>query len=387
MLFSAGWLMHSRLVAASAPDPLITQSAGAYTLLDEVWAHVRESFVGDVPTDTVRNYGAIRGELSTLNDRWTVLVEPQPHAVEREQLSGQFGGIGVEIHLNEAGRIVLSPRLDAPADKAGVKDGDILISIDGVALPEKPDFNAVAARIRGEVGASVRITVLRAGKQMEFSVTRAVIQIPSVEWRVITSTDTVQGIIGYIAIHQFTERTGSEVKQAVGELRKKGSQAFLIDLRDNGGGLLSAAVDVGSIFLDKGVVLVQRRNNQPDVTFPVNKDETMGVYREPVAVLVNGNTASAAEIVAGAIQDDKRGPLIGEKTFGKGSVQSIYDLSDGSSVHITSAKWLTPNQRTIDGVGLMPDVSVKRADGEVEHGQDSQIDRALAELHNTLAHR
>jgi carboxyl-terminal processing protease len=117
----------------------------------------------------------------------------------------------------------------------------------------------------------------------------------------------------------------------------------------------------------------------------VNKDEKTGVYREPIAVLVNGNTASAAEIVSGAIQDNQRGPLIGEKTYGKGSVQSIYDLSDGSSVHITSAKWLTPNQRAIDGVGLSPDVSVKRADGEVEYGRDSQIDRALIELRSSLA--
>ena len=384
-LFGAGWLTRSWLISALAPASLPTQSSGAYALLDEVWAHVREGYVGDVPTDTVRNYGAIRGELATLDDRWTVLVEPQSHTAEREQLSGQFGGIGVEMHLNDAGQVVLSPRTDSPADKAGVREGDLLIRVDGEALPDKASLNDVLARVRGEVGTSVRITVLRAEKQLEFTVTRTVIQVPSVESRIITGTSPLSGTIGYIAIHAFTERTGTEVKQAIGELRKKGSQAYLIDLRDNGGGLLNSAVDVASIFLDKGAVLIQRRRDQPDVTFPVNKDEKTGVYREPIAVLVNGNTASAAEIVSGAIQEDQRGPLIGEKTYGKGSVQSIYDLSDGSSVHITSAKWLTPNQRAIDGVGLTPDISVKRADGEVEYGQDSQIDRALTELRSSLA--
>jgi carboxyl-terminal processing protease len=170
------------------------------------------------------------------------------------------------------------------------------------------------------------------------------------------------------------------VRQAVVELRKAGSQAYLIDLRDNGGGLLSAAVDVASQFLDGGIVLVERRRNQPDVTFPVTSDGATRAVSEPLAVLINGNTASASEIVAGAIQDRQRGRLIGEKSFGKGSVQSIYDLSDGSSAHITSAKWLTPNKRTIDGLGLTPDVAVTRATDEAELGVDTQLDRALAEL-------
>jgi carboxyl-terminal processing protease len=226
---------------------------------------------------------------------------------------------------------------------------------------------------------------MRSGKQLQFTVTRGAIEVPSVDWHVITGTSSLSPTVGYIGIHQFTERTGSEVKQAIGALRKAGSQAYLIDLRDNGGGLLNAAVDVASLFLDSGTVLIERRHDQPDVTFPVTKDSA-GVYQEPLAVLINGNTASAAEIVAGAIQDNQRGKLIGDKSFGKGSVQSIYDLSDGSSIHITSAKWLTPKQRTIDGVGLMPDVVVARAGGEAQRGQDSQLDRALAVLRSVPTH-
>lgn len=384
-LFAAGWSLRDVMSPAAASPPSATVSSNP--LLDEVWGRVRESFVGDVPSDTLRNYGAIHGALATLNDRWTVFVEPEPRARERDQLSGQFGGIGVNLRQNDAGKIVLSPQPDSPAQQAGIRPGDILIGVDGIMLPEKPDFNDVSRRVRGDAGSSVRVTVLRDGKQMEFTISRGVIRVSSVESHLITNTTITSPAIGYIAIHAFTERTGSEVKQAVAELRKKGSQAYLIDLRDNGGGLLPSAVDVASIFLDSGAVLIERRRNQPDVSFPVTKDETTGVYREPIAVLINGNTASASEIVAGAIQDDKRGMLIGEKSFGKGLVQSIYDLSDGSSVHITSAKWLTPHQHTIDGVGLTPDIPVKRAEGEIEAGRDSQMDRALSELRRDLAHR
>ena len=389
VLFSAGWLAHSRLGYFEAPQPLPAQiqPTGAYALLDEAWARVRDNFVGDVPTDTVRDYGAIRGELATLGDRWTVLVEPQAHTEERTQWEGEFGGIGVSVHLNEKGKVVLSPQKGSPADVAGVREGDILVGVDGTLLPDQPTLNDVLVRVRGEIGTSVKINVMRDGKTLAFTIKRTTIEIPSVESRLITGTSPLSGTIGYIAIHQFTERTGAEVRQAVSDLRKQGSQAYLIDLRDNGGGLLSSAVDVASIFLDQGAVLVQRRRNQPDITFPVNKDVASGVYQESLALLVNGNTASAAEIVAGAIQDHQRGPLIGDKTYGKGSVQSIFDLSDGSSVHITSAKWLTPKQRAIDGVGLTPDISVQRADGEVTYGRDSQLDRAVIELRGSLARR
>jgi carboxyl-terminal processing protease len=204
--------------------------------------------------------------------------------------------------------------------------------------------------------------------------------VASTDWRVITDTGKANFIIGYIGIHQFTERTGDEVKQAISVLQKAGSQAYLIDLRDNGGGLLSAAVDVTSRFLSDGVVLYEHRRDQPDVSFPVTPDTAMAALKEPLVILINGNTASASEIVAGAVQDRGRGKLVGEKSYGKGSVQSIFDLSDGSSVHVTSAKWLTPNKRTIDGVGLTPDVVVNRAAGEAAVGKYSQIDRAIVEL-------
>lgn len=383
ILFGAGWLSRSMLVrieaGRAAPNATGNPSA-PNALLDEVWGHVRDSFVGDIPSDTLRNYGIIRGALSSLDDRYTIFVEPQPRTIEKDHMRGQFGGIGVDIRIDETGHIVMNPHPDSPALQAGVLPGDILVGVDDWSLPEPADTNDVATHVRGEIGTSVRIRVRRAGQVLELVIMRGSIQVASTDWRVITETGKANFIIGYIGIHQFTERTGDEVKQAISALQKAGSQAYLIDLRDNGGGLLSAAVDVASRFLSDGVVLYERRRDQPDVAFPVAQDSTSTAYKEPLAILINGNTASASEIVAGAIQDRGRGKLVGEKSFGKGSVQSIFDLSDGSSVHITSAKWLTPNKRTIDGTGLAPDVVVIRTANEAAANKDSQVDRAIAEL-------
>ena len=386
LLFCAGWLARAQFAAQVSPE--VTIHAPEYKLLDEAWGRVNESFVGVVPSDTVRNYGAIHGMMTTLNDRWSIFVEPQPRAMERDHLRGQFGGIGVDIRIDEQGRIILTPHRDSPAEKEGVQAGDVLIAVDGVPLTEGAPFNDIAAKVRGDVGTVVRITIRRGEQTLDFSITRAVIEVPSVDWRTITSTVAGGETVGYIGIRQFTERTGAEVKRAISELRESGSQAYLIDLRDNTGGLLASAVEVASQFLSSGNVLIERKRNQASgeeitVTHPVIGDGL--AQRQPLVVLVNGNTASASEIVAGALQDYGRARLVGEKTYGKGSVQLLFDLSDGSSVHVTTAKWLTPKERAIDGVGLQPDIESHRAEGEPQNGGDSQLDRALAELRSQSA--
>ncbi|MCL6511911.1 MAG: S41 family peptidase [Anaerolineae bacterium] len=344
----------------------------SHALLDEAWGYVRDHFIGTVPSDTVREYGAVRGALATLNDRYTTFVEPQPRALERDHMRGSFGGIGVSFAHNERGEIVLTPKADGPAARAGVREGDILVSIDDVPLPAAATFDDVA-RIRGEVGTPVTIEVLR-GPQRErlsFTIVRQMIEIDSVTWRPITTTvGDKPATIGYLRISSFTERTGEEVREALSALVAANSQAYLIDLRDNGGGSLSSAIDVASAFLSDGVVAIEKRRGQPEIVHRVRSERSKAADGKPVAVLVNGNTASAAEIVAGAIQDHGRGLLVGEKTFGKGSVQLIFDLTDGSAVRVTTAKWLTPERRELDGAGLIPDV-------EVTGSADAQLGQAV----------
>ncbi|MCS7059677.1 MAG: S41 family peptidase [Anaerolineae bacterium] len=388
LLFGAGWIARGQLAPRVVPQVMTLPTD--YRLLDEVWSRVQESFIGQVPSDTVRNYGAIRGMLATLNDRWTIFVEPQPRAIQRDHLRGQFGGIGVDIRIDEAGRILLTPRRNSPAERAGIQAGDILIGVDGTAITEGMSFEDVAARVRGEVGTLVRITVRRGEQTLEFSITRALIEIPSVEWRVIEGNQAGEATLGYISIRQFTERTGAEARQAIAELREAGSQGYLIDLRDNSGGLLNAAVETASQFLSGGNVLIERKRS-PSGEITVTHAVISGglAQLQPLVVLVNANTASAAEIVAGALQDYNRAPLIGEKTFGKGSVQLVFDFSDGSSAHITAAKWLTPKGRAIDGVGLTPDIEAPRLPHEAQPSVDSQLERAVkalrARLHTNLA--
>ncbi len=376
MMVGAGYVGRMLLAPVELRTERVYRYGGnPHALLDEAWGYVRDHFVGIVPSDTVREYGAVRGALTTLNDRYTTFVEPQTRALERDHMRGSFGGIGVSFTRNERGEIVLSPMPDGPAAKAGVREGDILIGIDGVPLPSPATFEDVA-RIRGEASTPVTIEVLR-GPQRErltFTIIRQMIEVKSVEWRTITTTvGGTPATIGYIHISNFTERTGEEAKRALSALSAADSQAYLIDLRNNGGGSLAAAVEVASEFLSDGIVAIEQRRNQPEIIHRVRKGRAKPAGDKPVVVLMNSNTASAAEIVAGAIQDHRRGLLIGEKTFGKGSVQLIFDLLDGSAVRVTAAKWLTPERRELDGTGLMPDI-------EVVGSEDAQLEHAIRVL-------
>jgi carboxyl-terminal processing protease len=339
----------------------------------ESWGFLEQDFYGELPPARERTYGAIRESLALLGDPYTIFVEPQPRELERDQMRGAFGGVGVDIWYDAGGRMALSPYPDSPAEKAGILKGDILLAVDGESITSETTIDDVHAQLHGEIGTPVTLTLSRPGEgsptppPFDLTITREEIKVPSVTWRVLDQAPAV----GYVYVQGFTDRTDDEVIAALQDLEREGTTSLVLDLRNNFGGLISPAADVASQFLSDGVVMYEQRRDAEERAFAVREG---GIAADvPMVVLVNGNTASAAEIVAGALQDHDRAPLIGERTFGKGSVQLIYDLSDGSSLHVTSAIWLTPDHRRIEGQGLTPDILVPQGDGP----QDAQLGYAV----------
>ena len=372
--FAVAWFQPGRsLLEATVQDPGATSTLD---LFKEAWDVVTEVFYGPLPAARARSYGAVRGLLSTLDDPYSVLIEPIPRQFEQDDLSGFYGGVGVELSRDEEGRVVLSPLRASPATAAGVLEGDVLLAVDGVPItPEMDLAEDIVASIRGEVGTEVALTVQRGAERLTFTITRQVIETLSVEWRSLE-----QPALGYVRISSFTDRTVDELGEGLEELLDGGAEGLILDLRGNGGGLLQAALDVADQFFDGDVLLYEsgRRRAEEKVYEASATGRAMEI---PLVVLVDRGTASASEIVAGAIQDRERGLLVGETTFGKGSVQLIFDLSDGSSLHVTSARWFTPNHHQLDGVGLTPDVVVE---ADPEGDGDVQLERAVDVLQAEL---
>jgi carboxyl-terminal processing protease len=370
--FGAGFGV-AQVVPLSALPILRNDSASLDTFW-QVWRLVEHDFLGTLPSNQARVYGAIHGSLATLDDPYTVFIEPQSHQREKEDLQGSFGGIGVTMRRNAQGDLVLSPMPGSPAIRTGVLENDVLVAVDGKPISATLSFDDIAALVRGKVGTKVTISVQRSGSEalLSFTITREVINTPSVAYHILDNAPQ----IGYIVINRFTERSGEEAQKAAQELEQKGARQMILDLRDNGGGLLTAAIDVSSQFLSEGVVLYEQEKGKPEQTF---RTKPGGVALDmPLIILVNHNTASASEIVAGALRDNNRAILIGDQTYGKGSVQHIYDLGDGSSLHVTAAEWFTPNRHQLTGHGLIPDVIVSRSNDDLAAGRDPQLDRAIA---------
>ena len=351
----------------------MAEETDAFQLFWEAWGLVERDFFGHLPDETQLTYGAIRGSLATLNDPYTIFVEPQPREMERDALRGHFGGIGAYVTQDEEGRFLLEPIDEGqPAAVAGILTGDILLAIDGQPVTPEMTVEDVVVTIRGPVGKEVTLTVLHPGETTPVDVTvmRAIIELPSATWRNLDQDPT----IGYIQLTRFTERSPAEVETAIKELTAAGAERLVLDLRHNGGGLLQSAIQVLGHFLDNDVVLYEQRAGQAERSIRASRG---GIATEtPLVVLVDGGTASASEIVAGALQDLERAPLVGQKTFGKGSVQLIYDLSDGSSLHVTSARWYTPSHQPLDGQGLEPTFVVTHDESD----QDRQLERAIEVL-------
>ena len=348
-----------------------------FALYWEAWNLVEEKFYGELPDAQTQTYGSIRGMLDALGDPNTFFIEPPDREIEEAQFQGRYGGIGAEYTMRNGYLVVVTPFHDSPAFRAGIHSGDIIVAVDGTDIFGLSQNQAILL-IRGPVGTEVELTIRREGElePLILQLIREEIEPPTVTW------ELKEEGIGYLNLSFFGGRTNEELRQALTQLQSQGATSLVVDLRNNPGGLIGAAVEVASQFIDTGVILYQRDAQGNDQPFPPKSGGL--ATASPLAVLVNGGTASAAEIVAGALSDHRRALLIGEKTFGKGSIQTVHELSDHSSIHVTTAHWLTPQGHEIEGAGLIPDLEVPLTQEDIDNQRDPQLDRALAYLRNLL---
>ncbi len=307
----------------------------------------------DLPPAPALEYGAIRGMVQAYGDPYTVFVEPSRNELQNDQLSGTFGGIGVTLETALDGRVVLHPVPGAPAEAAGLRDGDVLTAVDGLLLAPDTPIETVQAALRGPEGSVVRVAVLRppAWNTIEVRLRRAVFDLPSVTWHV----DGDEPRLGVVVVRRMAATTRDEIREAVQALAGQGVGHIALDLRGNGGGLLDSGIDAARLFLSRGVIIEQEYRGQPVKTIRV--EEPGPLLALPLVVLVDGGTASAAELLAGALQAHGRAPLIGAPTYGKDTLQLLLPLDDGSSLHVTAGRWWVPGlAQPIGEEGLQPDI-------------------------------
>jgi len=355
--FLSGYFLRSYFDSKTNEFPILNQ---AYDIL------INHSYLS-LPGPSTLEYGMIRGLLQSSEDPYASLQEPVQNELESNNLKGSFGGIGVEFTRSIEGDIFIYPILNGPAFKAGILKGDQLIKIDDVEINPDATIDEINAAVRGPVGRSVKVSVLRdnQGSYLDFNIRREKIHLPSVTWYLAPEN----AAIGIINVNIVAESTADEIQNAVKQMQKDGTTKYVLDLRDNGGGLLTAGIETARLFLQEGIIIQQQYRGQEIETFNIRSPGALSDL--PLVILVNSNTASAAEIIAGAIQSQGRATLVGESTFGKDSIQLIFDLRDGSSLHITAAKWWIPDLiPSIAEGGLQPDILVSQ--------DDSQIDLILA---------
>ena len=367
-LFSQAW----RIVSQSYVDDSFNH---------QNWWALREKTLKQRLDDREATYAAIQKMLESLDDPFTRLLKPSQYRSLQVNTSGELSGVGLQIALDaETGELeVIAPIAGSPADKAGISPRDRIVEIDGI-LTSELTLDEAAARMRGPVGTSVTLKIQgKEGEPKSVELVRDRIALNSVYAMLDSQPDSMP--VGYIRLTQFSANAPAEVAQAVTQLKEQGAKAYILDLRNNPGGLLQAGIEIARLWLDKGTVV-----------YTVNRQGMLGSFEangsalteDPLAVLVNQGTASASEILAGALQDNGRATIVGEKTFGKGLIQSLFDLSDGSGLAVTVAKYETPNHHDIHKLGIMPDLKVPLDSitlNEVGTAADEQYQAAVKLLH------
>ena len=343
-----------------------------FSLFWDAWRVVQEQFATKEPLN-IQNmvYGAISGMLGSLDDPYTIFMNPEDSKKFFDDLEGSFEGVGMEIGIRNKALQVISPLEGTPAKRAGVRAGDRIIKI-GDVVTEGMSVEKAVSLIRGPKGTSVTLTVFREGweETKEISIVRDVIIIPSLEWE-------LKGDVAYIKLFQFSEKAGRDFRKASQEIIASRAKSIVLDVRNNPGGFLDISVDIAGWFLERGSVVVTEELKDAAEQRVHEARGTAALLLYPIVVLINEGSASASEILAGALRDNRGILLIGAQSFGKGSVQEIQNLRDDSSLKVTVAKWLTPKGNVIQDIGLKPDIEVENTPEDEDKDLDPQLDKAL----------
>lgn len=343
-----------------------------FDLFLEVWNLLKERYVDQPVSETKLFYGVLAGMVSSLDDPYSVFLEPKISEEFTESLNGRFEGIGAEIAIKHEILTIVNPLPGSPAQIAGLKAKDKVLEIDGTST-EHMGLDEAVNRIRGEKGTEVVLTVYRdqADDYIDIPIIRDTIKVVSVTWEMKDDN------IAYIYMRNFNTDTTSVFKNIQKQVIAQNPKAIIFDLRNNSGGFLQTAIDVASAWIDDKVIVSERSNNG----YKEYKSNGKPIFKDiPSVVLINGGSASSAEIVAGALQDHEVAYIMGEQSFGKGSVQILEELEDGSSVKFTIARWYTPNDRSIDEEGVMPDEVIELSEEDFSEDVDPQLERALEYL-------
>ena len=357
----------SSLVSTSTSDSIDKKLQSFRKLIDKY-------YLGEVD-ETKLEEGAIKGYIEGLEDPYTEYISKEDMKEYMEDTMGNFVGIGIYmVKDTETNRVkVLAPIKNSPAEKAGILSGDLILSVDGVQYTAD-EMSVASSKIKGEEGSTVKLEILRDNKTLSFEIKRENIKVNPVEGKVLENN------IGYIEFSSFDEGTAEEFKNKYEELEKQGIKALIIDLRNNGGGIVDEALKIADYILNKDSVIlyeVDKNNNEK-----VEKSKNDPIINMPIVVLTNGNTASSSEILAGALKDLGKAKIVGTKTYGKGVIQQILTLQDGSGLKITTEKYLTPNKTEINKIGIEPDEKVELPDTVenellVEEKDDTQLQKAV----------
>ena len=353
----------------------------------DVYKKIKDQYVDDVDDNTLFNY-AIEGMVSKL-DPYSDYLSKDDFSELKVGTTGRFGGIGIEITMEDGFVKIITPIDDTPAQKAGLKAGDLVIEVQDVSLKDK-SLNDAVKLMRGEPGTKVKVKILReeANQPLDFELTRQIIVSKGIK------TQIFNGEIGYLRLSSFQSNSTTNVRDAIYNLRKdtgKMMSALILDLRNNPGGVLGAAVGISDLFLESGkIVYTKGRTNNSDLEYFANSEDILEGL--PLYVLINGGSASASEIVAGALQDHQRATIYGEKSFGKASVQSIQEMIDGSALKLTTARYYTPNDRHIHGNGIEPDVKIEFEEIDKPnsilpdpYNKDNQIIAVIEDIKNKIS--